>query len=82
MTTQAPRTLADYKAAWEDFRIECENLDRARRAAARGYLNEDLDADWDDACDRVDDFEALYAHEPVWQRADRLMDQYYARADI
>jgi len=72
--------LKTYKARWEDFRIECANLDYARRACVHGYANESLDGD--EAYERMCRFEDRHAHEPVWRRASLLMDQYYARANI
>jgi hypothetical protein len=80
MQTAAPTTLATYKARWEDFRIECENLDYARRLAYQGFVNETLSGDeaWAAVC-RLED---RHARDTVARRADVLMDAYYLRADM
>lgn len=75
-------TLETYKARWEDFRIDCEWLDSARRELFHGYGNEDIGADADELWDRVFAYEARFAHLPVMQRANEMLFSASRYADI
>lgn len=81
MQTEAAN-LKTYKARWADFRIDCDNLNSARRALFHAYGNEDVGADEEELWDRVWSFEDRLSHLSVAERAQRLRHDAYRYEDM